>query len=151
MSGGEFQNLAHNLCQMFCGWRLTASKARLVQLGSGFLHIDAVLEYCDFQDELIHPLPIVSDLCVSVKQHLKATNTPEGKLIDAELTVKLTFSVVPWNEDVREIFYTDGTPVRTTEMHRCVMECFSDVITDDGAYRAELTQVQEWPVGWPAE
>jgi hypothetical protein len=151
MAGGQFQNLAHNLCQMFCGWRLTSSKARLVLLGSGFLHIDAVLGYCDFHDELIDPLPIVSDLCASVKQHLRATNSPEGKLIDAELTVRLTFSVVPWNEEVRESFYTGGTAVRTKEMHRCVMQCRSDVIADDAAYQSELTQVQEWPIGWPSE
>jgi hypothetical protein len=36
-------------------------------------------------------------------------------------------------------------------MNRCAMECNSNVVTDEAVYRSKLTEVEEWPVGWPAK
>ncbi len=39
--------------------------------------------------------------------------------------------------------------MRTEKMNRCVMECDSNVTTDESVYRSMLMEVQEWPLGWP--
>ena len=36
-----------------------------------------------------------------------------------------------------------------TQDLRTFMECDSNVATDEAVYRSKLTQVQEWPIGWP--
>ncbi len=69
-------------------------------------------------------------------------------LTGAHLAVKLSLSVVPWNEPTREIFYSDGKAVCTEKINRCVMECDSNVTTDEAAYHSELIEAQEWPLSW---
>ena len=143
--------MAHNLCQMFCGWRLVGSKPSMVNLGSGILEIDAISGKCLFEGRNIDQLTIASELCASVQHHLAATKTPIATLTGASLVVTLSFSVVPWNETTRETFLAAGKIVRTKEMNRCVMKCQSQVTTDDATYRSELTEVQEWPLDWPGD
>jgi hypothetical protein len=74
---------------------------------------------------------------------------PLAVLTGAHLAVKPSFSVVPWNEPTREIFYSGGKAVRTEKMNRCVMECDSNITTDGAAYYSKLIEAQEWPLGWP--
>src|SRR5580704_13501743 len=105
MRKGNRQNVAHNMCQMFCGWRLVGSKPNLVKLGSGILEIDAISGNCLFQGRNIDQLTIASELCASVQHHLGATKTQIATLTGARLVVTLSFSVVPWNETTRETFY----------------------------------------------
>jgi hypothetical protein len=151
MRKGKLQNVAHNLCQMFCGWRLVGSKPSMVNLGSGILEIDAISGKCLFEGRNIDQLTIASELCASVQHHLAATKTPIATLTGASLVVTLSFSVVPWNETTRETFYAAGKIIRMKEMNRCVMKCQSQVTTDDATYRSELTEVQEWPLDWPVD
>lgn len=134
---------------MFCGWRLITSKPRLVHLGSGTLEVDAISGKCFFQGEYIEQLTIAEEIRVWMHKELTASNIPVTDLRGARLSVKLSFSVVPWT-DTRETFYSDGEPVRTEKMNRCLMECDSNVSTDEALYRSQLREVEKWPIGWPA-
>jgi hypothetical protein len=145
----SLQHVADTMCQMFCGWRLINSKPNLVKLGSGTLEIDAITGQCVFQGRTIAQLTIAEEIRAWLQQDLATNKMPIAALTGAHLAVKLSFSVVPWNEPTREIFYSDGKAIRTEKMNRCVMECSSNVATDESVYRSKLMEVQEWPLGWP--
>jgi hypothetical protein len=66
---------------------------------------------------------------------------PIAALTGAHLAVKLSFSVVPWNERTREIFYSEGKAIRTERMNRCVIERNSNVTMDESVYRSKLMEV----------
>lgn len=137
------------MCQMFCGWRLIGSKPNLVKFGPGTLEIDAITGQCHFQGKIIGQLTIAEEIHAWLQQDLAANKIPIVALTCAHLAVKLSFSEVPWNDDAREIFYSDGKAVRTEKMNRCTMECDSNVTADDAVYRSKLIDAQEWPLGWP--
>lgn len=145
----RLQHAADTMCQMFCGWRLMESKATLLKLGSGSLEIDAITGKCVFQGKPTGQLSIAEEIHSWLRQDLAANNIPIAALTGARLSVKLSFAVVPWKKNTAEIFYSDGKAIRTEEMNRCVMECNSTVTTDESVYRSKLTEVQEWPLGWP--
>ena len=86
---------------------------------------------------------------LATQQDLVTNKIPIAALTGAHLAVKLSFSVVPWNEPTREIFYSGGKAVRTEKMNRCAMECDSNVTTNEAAYHSKLIEAQEWPLGWP--
>jgi hypothetical protein len=134
---------------MFCGWRLIQSKPNLLELGSGSLEMDAITGQCVFQGKPTGKLTIAEEIRTWLQQDLATNNIPIAALTGARLEVKLSFSVVPWNEATREIFYSDGRAIRTEKMNRCVMECNSNVTTDESVYRSKLMEVQEWPLNWP--
>ena len=136
------------MCQMFCGWRLIGSKPNLVDLGSGTLAINAINGQCFFQGQSIDPLTIAEEIRTWVQHDLAANKIPVEALTGAQLSVKLSFSIVTWSNPA-EIFYSEGKAVRTEKMNRCLMECDSNVATDEAVYRCKLTEVQEWPLGWP--
>jgi hypothetical protein len=123
---------------MFCGRRLVGSKRMLVELGSGTLEIDA-------------QLPIAIELVGWMQQDLATQRIPTTVLVRARLSVKLSFSQVPWNTKTKEIFYSNGEAVRSQKMHKCIFDCDSEVATDEAVYRSTRTEAQEWPVGWPTE
>jgi len=143
------QNVADTMCQMFCGWRLIGSKPDLVKLGSGTLEIDAITGQCFFQGKTIRQLTIAEEIRTWLQRELAANKIPIAALTGAQLAAKLSFSIVPWNETTGEIFYSGGKAVRTEKMNRCVVECDSNVTTDEVDYRSKLIEVQEWPLGWP--
>jgi hypothetical protein len=145
----RLQHVADTMCQMFCGWRLINSKPNLVKLGSGTLEIDAITGQCVFQGRTIAQLTIAEEMRAWLQQDLATNKIPIAALTGAHLAVKLSFSVVPWNAPTSEIFYLDGKAIRTEKMNRCVMECNSNVATDESVYRSKLMEVQEWPLGWP--
>ena len=137
------------MCQMFCGWRLIESKPSLLNLGSGTLEIDAITGQCHFEGKSIGQLNIAEEIRAWLRRDLARNEIPIAALTGAGLTVKLSFSVVPWNERTKEIFYSDGKAVRTEQMNRCIMKCESNVTTDEAVYRSSLVETQEWPLGWP--
>ena len=145
----RLQHVANGLCQMFCGWRLIASKPILVDLGSGVLEIDVLTERCTFPGKPTATLPIAQELSAWVQTELLAHHIPATGIIRAGLTAKLSFIQVPWNQQTQEIFYSHGQIVRTKRMHRCIFECEGEVTTDEMVYRSKLRDVQEWPLGWP--
>jgi hypothetical protein len=146
----RLQHVADTMCQMFCGWRLIESKANLVELGSGTLEIDAISGQCLFQGEPIGQLTIAEEIRAWMQQDLATSKIPIAVLTDAHLAARLTFSVVPWAKLSKEIFYSDGKAVRTKKMNRCVIECDSNVSTDEAVYRSKLREVQEWPLVGPS-
>ena len=151
MRGKRLQHVANTMCQMFCGWRLSTSKPDLVRLGPGVLEINAITGQCVFEGKTVGKLSIAEETRVWLPQELGTNKIPIAALIDAHLAAKLSFSVVPWSEPTREIFYSDGKVIRTESMNRCFMECDSTVTTDEAVYHSNLTEVQEWPVGWPID
>jgi hypothetical protein len=145
----KLQGTANTMCRVFCGWRLNQSKPNLVELGSGTLKIDALTGNCSFEEKSISQLTIAEELRLWLQSDLSASNIPIDALTGAKLAVNLSFSVVPWSAPEQEIFYLNGKAIRTEKMNRCVMECDSHVTTDDRVYRSQLTEVQQWPIGWP--
>jgi hypothetical protein len=135
---------------MFCGWRLIGSKPNLVDLGSGTLEIDAISGECFFAGRIIEQLTIAKEIRAWVKDDLAANEIPLVALKRARLSVNLSFSVVAWSKQTKEIFYSDAGAVHTEKMNQCTMECDSNVATDAAVYSSKLTEVQEWPTGWPA-
>jgi hypothetical protein len=102
-----------------------------------------------FQGRTIAQLTIAEEIRAWLQQDLATNKIPIAALTGAHLAVKLSFSMVPWNAPTSEIFYLDGKAIRTEQMNRCVMECNSNVTTDESVYRSKLMEVQEWPLGWP--
>ena len=147
----RLKNITDTLCQMFCGWRLVGSKRMLAELGSGTLEIDALTGQCQFQGKRIVQLPIAIELVGWMQQDLATHRIPTTVLVRARLSVKLSFSQVPWNSRTKEIFYSNGEAVRSQKMHKCIFDCDSEVATDEAVYRSTRTEAQEWPVGWPTE
>ena len=104
----RLQHAADTMCQMFCGWRLIESKPNLLKLGSGTLEIDAITGQCVFQRKTTVQLTIAEEIRAWLQQDLATNKIPIAALTGAHLAVKLSFSVVPWNECTREISPTGG-------------------------------------------
>ncbi len=99
---------------MFCGWRLFRYKPSLLKLGSGTLEINAITGQCLFQGKTIGQLTIAEEIRAWLQQDLATNKIPIAALTGAHLAVKLSFSVVPWNEPAREIFYSGGKAASLT-------------------------------------
>src|SRR5215472_1490849 len=112
----RLQHVADTMCQIFCGWRLTGSKPRLLELGSGTLEIDALTGQCFSQGQSIAQLTVAEEIRVWIQDDLAANKIPVGALKSARLSVKLSFSVVAWNEHTKEIFYSDDNAVSNDKM-----------------------------------
>jgi hypothetical protein len=149
----RLKHAADILCQMFCGWRLVNSKPELVELGSGTLGIDALTGECFFNGQSIPELSIAVELSEWLKEDLAAHNIPIEALSHARLKAELSFSEISWNESQvkGEMFFSgNGGAVRTATMHRCVIQCESEVATDETVYRSNFEDLEEWPIGRPA-
>ncbi len=136
---------------MFCGWRLIDSKPDLVKFGSGRHTIDVLTGKCFFEGKEIPKLSIAEELRLWLKEDLLSHNITPDALVSAKLNANLTFSAIAWSEKTgNEQFFDHGNPVQTDTMHRCVIECDSEITTDETIYRGKYSDVQEWPIGWPS-
>jgi hypothetical protein len=151
MHKGRLQNIVTTLCQMFCGWRLTTSKSRLVTLGSGTLEIDVMTGQCAFEGEPIPQLPIAAELQASLFHNLELEHVPSAVVARARVAAKLSFDQIPWSERSKkaEIHYVRGQPYQSAMVHRCVFDCDSELVVNGTSYRSNMRDVEEWPVGWP--
>ena len=69
---------------------------------------------------------------------------------DHRLKAHLLFSEISWGErKTNEQYFNDGGAVRTDKIHRCLIQCSSEVVTDEAMYRSEFEDLEEWPIGWP--
>jgi hypothetical protein len=127
---------------------LIGSKASLVDFGAGTLEIDAITGNCSFQGKSTRQLTIAEEIRAWMHGDLAANNISLKAITGARLSVKLSFSVVPWSSRKTEIFCSGGKAVRTGNMNRCLIECDSHVSTDEAVYRSHLIEIQKWPIGW---
>ena len=140
------------LCQMFCGWRLNNSKLELVKLGSGILEIDALTGECYFNERPIPELSIAVELREWLKEDSAAHNIPIEAISQARLKAELFFSEILWNDRQTkgEMFFSgNGGAVKTPTMHRCVIQCESELTTDEAVYHSNFKDLEEWPIGPP--
>jgi hypothetical protein len=146
----RLQDVANTLCHMFRGWQLIFGKPALVALGSGHLSIDVLTGQCEFGGKPIEPLNIAMTLSDYLSRELEGNDIPPGAVLSARLGVDLLFSRVPWHDVAGETFHNESGQVKTGDMHRCEMDCRSEIRTDETVYVGELREIQEWPVGWPS-
>jgi hypothetical protein len=151
MHKGKLQNMTQTLCQMFCGWRLTSSKPRLVTLGSGILEIDVMTGQCAFEGEPIPQLPIATELQASLFHNLELEHVPAAAVTRANIEAKVSFDQIPWSGRSKksEVHYVKGEPYQSAMVHRCIFECDSELVVNGTTYRSNIRDVEEWPVGWP--
>jgi hypothetical protein len=146
----RLKHAADILCQMFCGWRLAMSKPELVGLGSGVLEIDALTGNCYFDGRTIAQLSIAAELREWLKEDLASNQIPIELISRAWLKAHLSFSEISWGErKTNGLYFNDSGAVRTDKMHRCLIQCESEIVTDEAMYRSEFEDLEEWPLGWP--
>lgn len=147
----RLQHSADTLCQMFCGWRLANSYEGLERLGSGSLSVDVLVGSCRFDGTPIGPLNIAGELHSWLCEDLAAQGIPTGAVLRAGLTARLSIAAIGSRPRATPVQYlrADGKPVRSGGFYRCKIECESEVATDEATYRSRLTDMEEWPVGWP--
>jgi hypothetical protein len=148
---GRIKGIAHDLCQMFCGWRLTDSLPPLTKMGSGRLEIDVLTEGCKFQGNPIPPLPIARELKAAFPNNLKSHKATSEEITRARLLVSLSFSLINSGErmNAKEIFYQDNIEMHAARMHRCKFDCVAEIEINGTVYRLEHDVTREWPEGWP--
>ena len=147
----RLQHSADTLCQMFCGWRLANSYEDLERLGSGTLTVDALVGSCRFDGEPIERLNIAGELHSWLCEDLATHGIPIGAVLRAYLTARLSIAAIGSRPRAAPVQYlgADGKPVRSGGFYRCDIKCESEVATDEATYRSRLTDMEEWPVGWP--
>ncbi len=139
------------LCHMFCGWRLINCKPDLVKLGSGTITIDALSGHCEFNEASIPELSIATEIKLWLREDMERNRIPLESLVRATLKATLTFDEIAWRERTgTDQFYSENAPVYTERMHRCIINCKSEVVTDDTVYSSHYKDLQEWPIGWPS-
>lgn len=148
MKQKRLQHVADTVCHMFCGWRLNFSVRRLVDLGSGRLHVDLITGRTSHDGAEVDDLPIVRDLLSWMRQDLEGNGMSVSHLETAELTVDLDLASVPWKQ-TSEQFFSAGREIRTESMHRCKMQCASVVPTQNRSYESQYMGTEYWPEGWP--
>lgn len=137
---------------MFCGWQLMNSYRALEALGSGTLLIDALTGACAFDGKPIPELSIARVLKSWLADDLAAQSIPTAAIRRAELTVTLTLSriaaaerkTLDWHMDRRQ------RPIAEGPFNRCAIRCRGEIETDEKLYAASGTDIEEWPLGWPA-
>jgi len=136
---------------MLCGWRQIQDKPRLVELGSGTLEVDALSGACAFNGSQISPLGVATDLRVWLHEDLGAHSIPISALDSARVRADLSFSEIaaPERTTTGE-FYVRGRSQRSVSWHRCRVRCKSEVVSGPDVYTSEFSDLEEWPLGWPA-
>jgi hypothetical protein len=147
----RLKNSADVACQIFCGWRLISSKAKLAELGSGSLEIHLLTGQCFFEGVPIDPLPISKELQLWFTKELAAQNITIETLKRASIRADIRLNMIPWAErtNKKEVFYLDGQALQTREMYRCIIECESEIEAGKASYTSRLNDIEEWPTGWP--
>jgi len=148
----RLQHAADTLCHIFCGWRLSNSYRDLERLGSGHLTIDVLSGRCLFNGNPIEQMSIAYELYAWLREDLSAHAIPTDAVRLAELNVELVYSKINTSERTTTVHHMDrgGKPIRKGQFHRVHIQCNSEVATDEAVYRSLFSDLEEWPVGWPA-
>jgi len=123
-----------------------------VELGSGTLEIHLLTGRCFFEGVAIDPLPISQELQVWFAKELARQSISADTLKSARVKANIQLSIIPSSEhgNKSEVFYVGGQIVHTQEMHRCIIECGSEISTDKATFTSHIGDIEEWPTGWPA-
>lgn len=137
---------------MFCGWRLINSYRDLERLGSGQLSIDALTGSCSFDGRPIEQLSIACELSAWLREDAESHRIPLESLRHAQLHAELGFSQIDGSERTTNDQHMDrgGKPVCKGTFNRVRISCRSEVTTDEAAYTSTFLDLEEWPVGRPA-
>ena len=113
--------------------------------------IDALVGSCRFDGVPIGPPHIAGELHSWLCEDLTAQGIPIATLVRAGLTARLSITAIGPRPRATPVQFlgADGKPIRSGGFYRCVIECESEVATDEAAYRSRLTDVEEWPAAWP--
>lgn len=127
------------------------SKSKIAELGSGTLEIDALTGQCLFEGKSLADLPIAKEIQLWLHDDLAANRIPIEMLVRAQLTARLSLSVIRWEERANktQIFFAGKGALRPEKMHRCSIGCASEIATDEAVYRSTYQDQEEWPPGWP--
>jgi hypothetical protein len=147
----RLKNTADTACQVFCGWRLMASKARLIELGSGPLEIHLLTGQCFFKGVPFEQLPISKELQNWFMKQMAAQKIPVEAIKRARIRADIALTLIPWDDrkNKEQVFYSGGQVLQTTEMHKCLIECECELVTDMASYTSRFDDLEEWPIGWP--
>jgi len=147
----RLQHVADTLCHMLCGWRQIQDKPRLVELGSGTLEIDALSGNCAFNGSPISPLGVATELRLWLSEDLAAHSIPISSLESARVRADLNFAEISAHDRTTSgEFYVRGRSQRAASWHRCKIRCKSEVVSGPDVYTSEFSDLEEWPLGWPA-
>jgi hypothetical protein len=137
---------------MFCGWRLINSYRDLERLGSGQLSIDALSGSCSFNGRPVEQLSIAYELSAWLREDAQSHGIPLESLREAQLHAELGFSQIDSSDRATNDQHMDrgGKPVRKGAFNRVRINCRSEVTTDEAVYTSTFSDLEEWPVGWPA-
>jgi len=137
---------------MFCGWRLINSYRDLERLGTGQLRVDALSGNCSFNGSPIDKLSIAHELSAWMREDLLSHGIPAESIRFAELHAELSFSRIdaPDRRTNDQHMDSGGKPVRKGPFNRVQINCRGEVATDEATYTATFSDLEEWPVGWPA-
>lgn len=115
------------------------------------MEIDALTGECFFEGEPIDPLPVAGVLQGWLRDDLRSQKIAIENLKVARLRASLVFGLVPWSKRQKhtEVFYRDSKAIQTEQVHRCEIQCESEIATDEALYRSRLEDLQEWPIEWP--
>jgi hypothetical protein len=147
----RLKHAADILCQMFCGWRLSNCKPELVKLGSGKLTIDALSGNCQFNGVAIPELSIANEIKLWLREDMERSHISMECLTRAALLAMLNFDEITWHDRKgKDMFFNNGGAVKADRMHRCVIDCESEITTNESVYKSHYHEVEEWPIGWPS-
>ncbi len=136
---------------MFCGWRLSKCKPELVKLGSGRLTIDALSGICQFNGAIIPELSIATEIKLWLREDMECYHIPMGALVCATLWATLNFDEIAWHDRTgKDMFFNNGGAIHTDRMHRCLIDCESEIATNEMIYKSQYHDAKEWPIGWPS-
>jgi hypothetical protein len=136
---------------MFCGWRLDNCKPELVKLGSGKLTIDALSGICLFNGATIPELSIATEIKLWLREDMERNHIPMENLVRATLCAMLNFDEIAWHDRIgKDMFFNNGGAVYTDRMHRCIIDCESEITTNELVYKSHYHDAEEWPIGWPS-
>lgn len=146
----RLRHVAQNLCQMFCGWRLTNSYRDLERLGSGTLTVDALTGECLVNGAATEELSIAGELQSWLLDDLGRCRVPVEDLREVMVKADLDLTAISAKKRVtRDYHFEDGKALTKGTFNRLVIVCRSSVVTSETRYEAEERDVEEWPVGWP--
>jgi hypothetical protein len=142
MKKKRLQHAADNICQIFCGWRLTFDYEQLARLGSGTLIIDLKNERCQFNGQAIGSLKIAGEIGAWLLRDLTDNKISAAGIRAIELVAKLQQGIISDAERKKGVMWAGGTHEYYIA---CEIDCQSRVVTDEKTYYCKYRDYEEWP------